>query len=82
MSEKIKFRDNTDNIVVLTVSDLDDLIFTASYRAANKACTSLYGGLTNAFLDRFDDDLRALIKEVEQIKLRLDNLNMDKDDGK
>lgn len=82
MTKKIKFRGNTNNIVTLDIDTLDDLIYAAASRATNKQNSSLYNGLTNAFLDRFDDDLRALIKEVEQIKLRLDNLNMDKDDGK
>lgn len=56
-----------EEIVILTAKQLDDIVFYASRRA----CTNLYKGLTNAYLERFDSDLATIIKDIDYIKLHL-----------
>lgn len=74
VKKQINFRGNPDTIVQLTIGDLDDLVYKASYRASNKAVNSLYKGLVKAFLDRFDQDHSILIDEMEQIRIRLNSI--------
>lgn len=80
MANRKKFRGNGNNIVILTIDELDDLVYSATYRAANKATTNLYKGLSSAYLNRFDDDFRTVLDEIEQIKLRLDSKGVINDD--
>lgn len=81
MANRKKFRGNGNNIVILTIDELDDLVYSATYRAANKATTNLYKGLDNAYLNRFDNDFRVILDEIEQIKLRLDSKGDSVDDA-
>lgn len=70
---KIIFRDNQDKVKNLTIGELDDLVYAAVGRATNRANNDLYHGLAKSFLDRFDEDNRTIVKELEQIKLQLKN---------
>lgn len=72
--KKIDFTKNPDTIVKLSIGDLNDLVYVASFHAATNACSNLYKGLTKAFLDRFDEDHAILIDEMEQIRVRLNAL--------
>lgn len=55
---------NTDNrLIVLTESELEDVI----YRAANKATSSLYDGLAKRFMYQFEDDIRTILFELEEM---------------
>lgn len=54
-------------LVVLTEKELEDLIYKVSYDAANKATTSLYNGLAQRFLYNLEDDVRAILHEIEEM---------------
>lgn len=72
---KIIFRDNPDEVVNLTIGELDDLVYAAVSRVVSRANNNLYNGLARSFLDRFDEDNRTIIEELDQIKLQLKALN-------
>ena len=68
--EKVIFRGNEDNLITLTIGELNDLVYSASLRAARKATNDLYHGITKGFFYRWDDDIRTILDEIEQLKLR------------
>lgn len=74
-NDRVEFRDNPDNIVTLSIGELNDLIYSASQRAANNATNNLYNGLARAFLDRFDEDNRIFLNELEEMRIRLNSMN-------
>lgn len=49
--------------------ELDELVF----HAAKGACDLLYNGIANRFLAQFEEDLRLIIKEIDYIKLYIQN---------
>lgn len=56
----------------MTIEELDDLVYLASYRASNQATSSLYKGLSLAYFNRWNDDIKTILEEIEQLKLRND----------
>jgi len=56
-----------NELVVLTKKELEDLIYNASYAAANKATSSLFNGLAKRFLYSHDEILGQILYEVEEL---------------
>lgn len=57
-----EYRHNKGNIVTLSVRDLDDLIYQASYRAARRTEQELFSGLIPIFNRLFDENEMVLEK--------------------
>lgn len=55
--------------VEITKSELEEIV----YKFSRKASDNLYKGLCRAFFDRYDQDLRTIIQELDYIKLCLRN---------
>ena len=50
--------------ITLTIDDLERMM----YRSAKGACDTLYKGLTKAYLNQFDEDMRTIIGALDEIK--------------
>ncbi|MEC1725874.1 hypothetical protein P9E34_14240 [Schinkia azotoformans] len=61
---------NTNPIVTMTRSELDDLVYFASLRAAKRENEKLFRGL-HPFLYQYLEELRLIINEIDGIKVRL-----------
>ncbi|MEC1768302.1 hypothetical protein [Schinkia azotoformans] len=61
---------NPNPIVTMTRSELDDLVYFASLRAANRENEKLFRGLS-PFLYQYLEELRLIINEIDYIKVSL-----------
>ncbi|MEC1772816.1 hypothetical protein [Schinkia azotoformans] len=63
---------NTNPIVTMTRSELDDLVYFASLRGAIRANEKLFNGL-HPFLYQYLDELKMIINELDYIKIYIQN---------
>lgn len=50
-------------LIVMSEKELEELI----YKTVNRANSQLYDGLAKRFLHNFDDDIRAVLIELEDL---------------
>lgn len=62
-----------EKLVVMTEDELDNLIYYACRRAANNVSATSFHGYVKAYFGRWDEDIRTIIAELDQIKLKLDD---------
>lgn len=62
-----KYRENKSNIVTLSVSELEELVYKASYSAARKVEDQLFGGLLG-FINRLYDENEMVLESLDYLK--------------
>lgn len=72
-----------EKVVFITESELDNLIYYTSYRAAKRANDKLFSGLA-PFLYTFGEEHLKIMEELDYIKtfLQMDNNKVDKEEEK
>jgi hypothetical protein len=61
--------------VSMSLETLEDIVFHACYRASRKVEQDLFKGLI-PFLNKMNDDFETVIKEIDYIKLLLQERNI------
>ncbi|MFP5111848.1 hypothetical protein ACSU64_05650 [Bacillaceae bacterium C204] len=69
--------DNKSVKVTMSLETLEDIVF----KASSKACSNLYNGLVKAYLDRYDKDFETIIKELDDINLKLQHRGNENEHG-
>jgi hypothetical protein len=67
--------DNKSVKVTMTLETLQNLVFQEAYRASRKVEQELFKGLV-PFLNKMNDDFETIIKEIDYIKVLLQERNM------